>query len=202
MWQYQLHPPHLISVATLSCKTQNYENVILQRDITKENCIRWSQFDHETDDHETTQSVKLTCTGNTISHDTNSRNNGIQSCELTCDSDSKSTRSGRVSDDAVSRWRQIKGAWSTSDAATAPIMWLCSADVCRKKVAGNIDCWGWFAAVVNVSLCWAKNNKHNWLMDVHKEKKGKERKSIHIALFCQGGTLKALRHGSHSFTCK
>ena len=33
--------------------------------------------------------------------------------------------------------------------------------------------------------------------------KGKERKSIYIALFFgQGGTLKALRHGSHSFTCK
>ena len=30
----------------------------------------------------------------------------------------------------------------------------------------------------------------------------KERKSIYIALFGQGGTLKALRHGSHSFTCK
>jgi len=28
--------------------------------------------------------------------------------------------------------------------------------------------------------------------------KGKERKSIYIALFGQGGTLKALRHGSHS----
>jgi len=32
--------------------------------------------------------------------------------------------------------------------------------------------------------------------------KEKKRKSIYIALFGQGGTLKALRHGSHSFTCK
>ena len=32
--------------------------------------------------------------------------------------------------------------------------------------------------------------------------KGKERKSMYIALFGQGGTLKALRHGSHCFTCK
>jgi len=40
MWQYELHPPHLINVATLSCESQNTENVILQCDITKENCIR------------------------------------------------------------------------------------------------------------------------------------------------------------------
>jgi len=40
MWQYELHPPHLINVATLPCESQNTENVILQRDITKENCIR------------------------------------------------------------------------------------------------------------------------------------------------------------------
>ena len=33
-------------------------------------------------------------------------------------------------------------------------------------------------------------------------RKEKERKSIYIALFGQGGTLKVLRHGSHSFTCK
>jgi len=44
MWQYQLHPPHLISVATLPRETQNTENVILQQDITKQNCIRWSQL--------------------------------------------------------------------------------------------------------------------------------------------------------------
>jgi len=31
MRQYQLHPPHLISVATLPCESQNTENVILQR---------------------------------------------------------------------------------------------------------------------------------------------------------------------------
>jgi len=38
-WQYELRPPHLINVATLPCESQNTENVILQRDITKENCI-------------------------------------------------------------------------------------------------------------------------------------------------------------------
>jgi len=41
-WQYELHPihaPHLINVATLPCESQNTENVILQLDITKENCI-------------------------------------------------------------------------------------------------------------------------------------------------------------------
>ena len=31
--------PHLINVATLRCKSRNSENVILQWDITKENCI-------------------------------------------------------------------------------------------------------------------------------------------------------------------
>jgi len=39
-WQYELHPPHLINVATLPFESQNTKNVILQRDITKENCIR------------------------------------------------------------------------------------------------------------------------------------------------------------------
>ena len=38
-WQYELHPPHLISVATLPCESQNAKNVTLQWDITKENCI-------------------------------------------------------------------------------------------------------------------------------------------------------------------
>jgi len=33
-------PPHVINVATLPCESQNTENVILQRDITKGNCIR------------------------------------------------------------------------------------------------------------------------------------------------------------------
>jgi len=37
---------------------------------------------------------------------------------------------------------------------------------------------------------------------LREERKGKEMKSIYIALFGQGGTLKVLRHGSHSFTCK
>ena len=32
--------PYLINVATLPCESQNTENVILQRDITKANCIR------------------------------------------------------------------------------------------------------------------------------------------------------------------
>jgi len=40
MWRYGLHPSHLISVATLPRESQNTENVILQWDITKENCIR------------------------------------------------------------------------------------------------------------------------------------------------------------------
>jgi len=38
--RYELHPPHLINVATLPCESQNTENVILQREITKENCIK------------------------------------------------------------------------------------------------------------------------------------------------------------------
>jgi len=40
MSQYELHPPHLINLATLPCESQNTENVTLQQDITKENCIR------------------------------------------------------------------------------------------------------------------------------------------------------------------
>jgi len=40
MWQYELHPPHLINVATLPCESRNSKNVILQWDITKENCIK------------------------------------------------------------------------------------------------------------------------------------------------------------------
>jgi len=40
MWRYELHPPHLINVATLPCESHNTENVILQREITKENCIK------------------------------------------------------------------------------------------------------------------------------------------------------------------
>jgi len=40
MRQYELHPPHLINVATLPCECQNTEDVTLQRDITDENCIR------------------------------------------------------------------------------------------------------------------------------------------------------------------
>ena len=46
------------------------------------------------------------------------------------------------------------------------------------------------------AYAWPKMAKHR------KKERKKERKSIYIALFGQGGTLKALRHGSHSFTCK
>jgi len=40
MWRYELHPPHLVNVATLPFETENTENVILQWDITKENFIK------------------------------------------------------------------------------------------------------------------------------------------------------------------
>jgi len=40
MRQYEFYPPHLINVAILPCESQNIENVTLQRDINKENCIR------------------------------------------------------------------------------------------------------------------------------------------------------------------
>jgi len=40
MRQYELHPPHLINVATLHCESRNSKNRILQWDITKENCIK------------------------------------------------------------------------------------------------------------------------------------------------------------------
>jgi len=40
MSQYELHQHHLINVATLPCESQNTENVILQWDVTKDNCIR------------------------------------------------------------------------------------------------------------------------------------------------------------------
>jgi len=40
MRQYEFHSPHLINIATLPCESQNTKNVILQSDITKENCIR------------------------------------------------------------------------------------------------------------------------------------------------------------------
>jgi len=41
MRQYELYPPHVINVATLPCESQNAENVTLQRNITKGNCIRY-----------------------------------------------------------------------------------------------------------------------------------------------------------------
>jgi len=37
--QYELHLSHVINVVILHCENQNTENVILQRDITKEDCI-------------------------------------------------------------------------------------------------------------------------------------------------------------------
>jgi len=40
MRQYELHPPHIINVATLPCEIQNTENVTLQQEEKKENCIR------------------------------------------------------------------------------------------------------------------------------------------------------------------
>jgi len=43
MRQYELHPPHLINVMLLHYLVKvkhRTENVISQRDITKENCIR------------------------------------------------------------------------------------------------------------------------------------------------------------------
>jgi len=40
MWRYERHWHHLSSVATLPYESQNTENVLLQWDITKENCIR------------------------------------------------------------------------------------------------------------------------------------------------------------------
>jgi len=39
MWRYKLYAPHLITVAALPCESQNTENVIVQRDIIKENTI-------------------------------------------------------------------------------------------------------------------------------------------------------------------
>ena len=44
VWRYELHPPHLINVVTLTCKSHNTENVILQREITKENCTKCISF--------------------------------------------------------------------------------------------------------------------------------------------------------------
>jgi len=40
MWLHELHPPYLINVATLPSESQNTENVILQQEITKENCMK------------------------------------------------------------------------------------------------------------------------------------------------------------------
>jgi len=39
----ELHPPHLITgnVPALPCESQNIENITLQQEITKENCIKY-----------------------------------------------------------------------------------------------------------------------------------------------------------------
>jgi len=47
MRQYELHPPHLINLVTLPCESQSNENVILQRDIAKENCITFVKVDQD-----------------------------------------------------------------------------------------------------------------------------------------------------------
>jgi len=57
---------------------------------------------------------------------------------------------------------------------------------------------------------FADSNEHMWISAemiefssaVLFKRKGKERKSIYIAPFVCCVYLKALRHGSHSFTCK
>jgi len=51
MWQHELHPPYLINVAALPCESQNTKNVILQRGITKENCIRCKLIKVDQDHH-------------------------------------------------------------------------------------------------------------------------------------------------------
>jgi len=40
MLQCELHPPRLINVVAVPCESRNTENVILQRDIVKEICIK------------------------------------------------------------------------------------------------------------------------------------------------------------------
>jgi len=40
MWWCEFHSSHLINVARLPCESKNAKNVMLQWDITKENCIR------------------------------------------------------------------------------------------------------------------------------------------------------------------
>jgi len=57
-----------------------------------------------------------------------------------------------------------------------------------------------FLAVVSYWLAMA-TVQHGWL-ERPRTRKGKEKKSIYIAHFIYCVYLKALRHGSHSFTCK
>jgi len=40
MWLHELHPPHLTNVIILPCENKNTKNVMLQQDITKDNCSR------------------------------------------------------------------------------------------------------------------------------------------------------------------
>ena len=44
---FTLQPPSLTNVATLPCESQNTENVILQREIAKENCIECISQPHQ-----------------------------------------------------------------------------------------------------------------------------------------------------------
>jgi len=37
---YELYPLRLINITTLPCQSRNIESVILQQDITKENCVK------------------------------------------------------------------------------------------------------------------------------------------------------------------
>jgi len=39
---YELHLPRVINVATLPCQYENIENVILHREITKENYMKYT----------------------------------------------------------------------------------------------------------------------------------------------------------------
>jgi len=38
MWWYEVHLPHLTNIATIPCESRKMKNVILQWDVTKENC--------------------------------------------------------------------------------------------------------------------------------------------------------------------
>jgi len=59
--------------------------------------------------------------------------------------------------------------------------------------------WFYFDRPTSVTFdAWHKSER-----DAQEENKGKGKEEyLYSAFFGQGGTLKALRHGSHSFTCK